>query len=288
MGQAPIAQAVNSVRGWHCDRSQSHLLHMSRKRIMKYLRYCSDPNTTSGSSEQRADLVDGRIGRHSRKSLLMMLALLAMSAAAEAQQSRDKTRRDDPSTQQLATRITKAEEALLKEYLTVVDEYYKQGAREAAVEVLQRIAVIDPKLPGIKERISSINEEMLQENGIRSDLDVSKSWTAICDVEAGRPFRLQATGDYKLDFVTTVPVTGLSTSDPRQDHIAAAPFGALIGVVLTDGKPGDPFPVNGTLEHTPKKSGQLYLRVNVPMAAKCKGDLKLQISGAVKPLPRQR
>jgi hypothetical protein len=255
---------------------------------MMYRRNSTGPEKPAERSESGTDPVAGRIRRPSRRPLLITLALLWMLSAAEGQQSRDKSRRDDLSIQQLATRITKAEEALLKEYLTVVDEYYKQGDREAAVEVLQRIAVIDPKLPGVKERINSINEEMLQENGIRSDLDVSKSWTSICEVEAGRPFRLQATGEYKLDFTTTVPVTGLSTNDPRQDHIAAAPFGALIGVVLTDGKPGDPFPVNGSLEHTPKKSGQLYLRVNVPMSAKCKGDLKLQISGAVKPLPRQR
>jgi len=255
---------------------------------MMYRRDFSGPETTAECAEHQTDCVDSRTEYHWQRSLLITLALLLMSAAAEAQQNREKTRRDDSSTQQLATRITKAEEALLKEYLTVVDEYYKQGDREAAVEVLQRVAVIDPKLPGIKERISSINEELLQDNGIRAELDVSKSWTPICEVEEGRPFRLQASGEYKLDLATTVPVIGLPTSDPRQDHIAAAPFGALIGLVLTDGKPGDPFPVNGTLEHTPKKSGQLYLRVNVPMTAKCKGDLKLQISGAVKPLPRQR
>ena len=71
-------------------------------------------------------------------------------------------------------------------------------------------------------------------------------------------------------------------------HVAVAPFGALIGVVVTDGKPGDPFAVNAGVEHTSKKGGLLYLRVNVPASARCKGDIKIQVSGGVKPLKAKR
>jgi hypothetical protein len=57
---------------------------------------------------------------------------------------------------------------------------------------------------------------------------------------------------------------------------------------MTDGKPGDPFVVNATLEHTPKQGGNLFLRVNVPATAKCKGDIKLQVSGGVKAIGKKR
>lgn len=218
-----------------------------------------------------------------------ILLLLTSTASGQSKSSdRDKTRREEPTGQELATRLTKAEESLLKEYLDVADTFYRQGDRDSAIDVLQKVMHIAPKRADIQQRMDSIREEMMQENGLRTELDVSKSWLPVCEVEEGKPFRLTATGDYKLDYTTTVPVTGLSTANPQTDHIAAAPFGALIGVILTDGKPGEPFAVNATLEHKPKKGGQLYLRVNVPAAAKCKGELKLQLSGGVQPLEKKR
>ena len=132
-----------------------------------------------------------------------------------------------------------------------------------------------------------INEELLQENGIKMEMDVSNGWVPVCEVEEGKPFRIAVVGEYKLDLTTPVPLTGLSTSDPAKDHVAVAPFGALIGLVMTDGKPGEPFAVTAGMEHKPKKGGQFFLRVNVPVIAKCKGDLKLQVSGAVKPLAKR-
>ena len=107
-------------------------------------------------------------------------------------------------------------------------------------------------------------------------------------MEEGKPFRLAAVGEYKLEYSAAVPVTGLSSADPTKDHVSAGPFGALIGVVVTDGKPGEAFAVNGGLEQTPKKSGQLFLKVNVPSIAKCKGEIRIQLSGAIKsPLKRK-
>lgn len=216
-----------------------------------------------------------------------VLWLVFASGTANAQSRKDKDK-DEASERELASRVAKAEEALLREYMEVVNEYYKKGDKEAAVTVMKRVLSINPKMEGVKERISAINEELLQENGIRSEMDVSKGWVPVCEVAEGKPFRLAVVGDYKLDLNVTIPLTGLSTSDPLKDHVAVAPFGALIGLVVTDGKPGEPFPVNGGVEHTAKKGGQLFLRVNVPAAARCKGDLKLQISGGVAPLGKKK
>lgn len=217
--------------------------------------------------------------------------LLTLSSSARAQsreRDKDRERGDGPTELQLETRLSKAEESLLREYMDIANEYYKQDDKEASLTVLQKVAKLNPKMEGLNQRIDGIQEELLQANGLKSELDVSKSWALICDVEEGKPFRLSATGDYKMDYTTTIPLTGLSTSDPALDHVAVAPFGALIGVVVTDGKPGEPFAVNGGVEHSSKKSGQLYLRVNVPVAAKCKGEIRIQASGAVKSLKVKR
>ena len=222
--------------------------------------------------------------------VLVILFLAALSDSAFAQskdRDKNKDRNDGVSETELAARLTKAEELLLKEYKEVVNEHYKQGRKENAIDVLQRMMSINPKMEGVEDQIKLINEELLQENGIKMEMDVSKGWVPICEVEEGKSFRITVVGDYKLDLTTPVPLTGLSTSDPAKDHVAVAPFGALIGLVMTDGKPGEPFAVNAGLEQKPKKGGQLFLRVNVPIIAKCKGELKLQASGAVKPIGKR-
>ena len=222
--------------------------------------------------------------------IVVVLFLAAMSDSAFAQskeRDKNKDRKDGASETELAARLTKAEELLLKEYKEVVNEHYKQGRKENAIDVLQRMMAINPKMEGVEDQIKLINEELLQENGIKMEMDVSNGWVPICEVEEGKAFRIAVVGDYKLDLTTPVPLTGLSTSDPAKDHVAVAPFGALIGLVMTDGKPGEPFAVNTGVEQKPKKGGQLFLRVNVPIIAKCKGELKLQASGAVKSIGKR-
>ena len=222
--------------------------------------------------------------------ILVVLFLAALSDSTFAQskdRDKNKDRKDGASETELAERISKAEELLLKEYKEFVTEHYKQGRKDSAIEVLQRIAAINPTMDGVQDQIKMINEELLQENGIKMEMDVSNGWVPVCEVEEGKPFRIAVVGEYKLDLTTPVPLTGLSTSDPAKDHVAVAPFGALIGLVMTDGKPGEPFAVTAGMEHKPKKGGQFFLRVNVPVIAKCKGDLKLQVSGAVKPLAKR-
>ncbi|MGV2333073.1 MAG UNVERIFIED_CONTAM: hypothetical protein LVR18_02750 [Planctomycetaceae bacterium] len=220
---------------------------------------------------------------------LLLLACFALSSPVFAQtKARDTKKGKDSSAspQQLEARISKAEEQLLDEYLSVANEYYKQGEREQSIVVLERVAQINPKLEGIRQRIQGIREELIQENGLKLEFDTSKQWLALAEVEEGKPFRLIAAGEYKLDLTSSVSLTGLSTSDPAKDHLSNAPFGALVGLVFTENKPGDPFLINGSVEHTPKKSGTLYLRINVPATAKCRGDIKVQVSGGVKPLAK--
>ncbi|MFN9718729.1 MAG: hypothetical protein ACK58L_08560 [Planctomycetota bacterium] len=201
---------------------------------------------------------------------------------------RDRGKKEDPNAQDLAKRLSKAEELLLTEYTEVANEYYKKGEREAASQVLKRILEINPKQEGIQKQIDSINEELLQENGLKVRFDVANRWMPVCEVEEGKPIRIKATGDYKLDLTTPVPLTGLSTKDPGTDYIPVAPFGALFGVVVTGDKPGEPFAITDSMELTPRKSGVLIVRVNTPAAAKCKGDLELQLSGAVKAATKRR
>lgn len=212
---------------------------------------------------------------------------LMLLNSVDAQSARE--RRDQPSEKQLQARAEKAEETLLKELTEIAAELQKQGQKEQCLAILEKIDRLNPQTPGLRDRMSAIREEMLSENGISVDLDTSKGWVGpLAEVESGKPFRIAASGEYKLNLSATMPLTGIPTADPGKDPISEAPFGALIGLIVTDGKPGAPFPVNAGLEMTPKKSGMLFLRVNVPLTAKCTGSLKIQFSGGIKPVAIRR
>lgn len=223
-------------------------------------------------------------------TVLLACSLCCSSLSAQSR-DRDAKKKDagdkSASPQQLESRISKAEEQLLEEYLEVANEYYKQDQKELSIAVLERITKINPQMPGIRQRMYGIREELLQENGLKLDFDTGKIWLPVAEVQEGRGLRVVVAGEYKLDLTTPVTLAGLPTGDPAKDHFGGVPFGAVIGMVFTDGKPGDPFLVGGAVEYTPKKSGTLFLRVNVPATAKCRGDLKVQISGAIQPVAKK-
>lgn len=219
--------------------------------------------------------------------LVTLLTMIILPITANAQSAKE--RRDQLSEKQLQLRAERAEEALLKELTEIAVELQKQGQREQCLTVLERIEHINPSVPGVKEKISLIREELISENGTSFDLDTSKGWGGpVVEVESGKPFRIAVTGDYRLNINAILLPTGISTEDPSRDPVREAPFGSVIGLIVTDGKPGTPFNVGAGLEMTPKKSGTLFLRTNVPLAAKCTGTLKVQLSGSIRSLSSRR
>lgn len=217
----------------------------------------------------------------------VVCGLLLLLSEAAAQSARD--RRDQSSDKQLQARLEKAEETLLRELTEIADEFQKQGQREAALQVLEKIERLDPSATWPKERRQALQDELLSRNAFTAEIDTARGWgSPLAEVEGGKPFRIAASGEYRFNWNTLIPVTGLPREDPGRDYVAEVPFGALMGLIVTDGKPGTPFPVNAELETTPKKSGVLFLRVNTPMAAKCTGTLKVQLSGNLKALTARR
>ena len=222
--------------------------------------------------------------------LFVAFAGFIVQSIAMGQSSRDRRRDEDPpSARSLEVRMQKAEEALVNEYKEVAIEYYNQDEKEKAIDLLGRLRKLAPEMPGLEDQIKAIREEMMQANGLEVEIDTSKSWgSAVAEVEEGKAFRLSAAGDYKIKYETTVSLEGLPTEDETLHHVEGIPFGALIGVVVSDGKIGKPFAVKSELEHAPKKSGQLFLRVNVPGDVRCTGKIKIRMSGAVTPISRRR
>ncbi|MEZ6063862.1 MAG: hypothetical protein R3C19_26240 [Planctomycetaceae bacterium] len=222
-----------------------------------------------------------RVPRSARAALFLTVAVCVLPPLTCAQ-SRDRRRDDAPTARELQTRTEKAEEALVDEYKDIASEFYRQGEKEMALDLLDRLMKLDPKMPGLKERIAAIREEMLQANETELEIDTSKGWgVPIALVEKDKPFRIASAGDYRIKYETSLTVEGLNPKDPGVDLVEGIAFGALIGVIATDGKIGDPFTVKSSVEYTPKNSGQLFLRVNVPAEVRCTGKLKVRLSGAV-------
>ena len=198
-------------------------------------------------------------------------------------QSSRKRDQDPPSERSLEMRLEKAEESLVTEYKDVANELYKQGNKERAMQMLQRLKQLNPKLDGLNDHIKSMREELMQQNPNELEVDTRKgTWEFVGDVLEDRAFRIGAKGETKLSFTASVGVEGLVTDEDSADYLPSAPLGCLIGVVVVDGKPEKPFPVLGELEHTPKKSGKFYVKVNVPAGCRCSGKIKLQVTGYIR------
>ncbi|MCP4172774.1 MAG: hypothetical protein GY758_18590 [Fuerstiella sp.] len=215
-----------------------------------------------------------------RATVVVCGCSILMQAVANAQTSRDRKRDEDqPSAKALEVRLEKAEEALVNEYKDVAIEFYKQGDKEKSMKMLHRLRQLSPQTNGLKERIGAISEELMQENAADLEVDTRKTWELVGEVSEGKPFRIQAAGEYKMTFITTVTVDGMQEQKDSTEFLHDAPLGCLLGIIVSDGKPGKPFPVKSELEYTPKKNGQFFLKVNVPPGTRCIGKLKIHASG---------
>lgn len=222
-----------------------------------------------------------------RATVLVCICGLVINAAAMAQ-SRDRKRDGEATTAKaLELRLEKAEQALVDEYKVAAEELHKQGDKEKAMALLQRLKQLNPKLEGLNQRMEAINEELMAENEDDLEIDTRYTeWKLVGDVVDGKPFRLQATGEYRMTYTAFVGVEGIQPDEKAKDHIAGAPVGCLLGVIVSEGKDGTmkagtPFPVGAAIEQTPKKGGKLFLKMNVPEGTKCTGKIKVKVSGYI-------
>ena len=142
---------------------------------------------------------------------------------------------------------------------------------------------VDSKLPGLKEKLSQINDQILAVNEIDFDLDVSKAWVP-AGVATVKDRQVRIETDLEYTFTTTLKVgaAGFPTADPANDLVPGVEVGALVGVLTINGKPGKPFGIRGKYENTFKEEGQLFLKINAPNGHKSTGKLKVKLSGFVR------
>lgn len=218
-----------------------------------------------------------------RATVVVCGCCLLIQAVANGQSSRNRNKNEEPDLKDIEQRLLKAEESLIAEYKDAVADVYGQGEKIKAMQLLKRLKQLSPKLQGLGEKIEEIEEELMQENAGQFELDTKKNeWTAVGNIAKDKPFRLQAAGNFKLS-IRSAPadVNGLLTEQDSGDFHPDVPLGSLMALIVTDGKPGKPFPVGAKLEHTPRKNGTLYLKMNVPNGTLCTGKIKIGVSGNI-------
>lgn len=252
--------------------------------------------------------------RHFASSLQVSLLLIfSVVSFNDAHGQSDRRRRDDaPSARVLESRVEKAEESLVGEYKEVAEEFYRQGDREKAVALLKRLSSLNPTMPGLKDEIQKIQNELLAENPGELTFDTRKQvWLPVGRVQKGKPVRLQCTGEYKLTFSATLMADGMkkpirqsSVGDASQRRRAGTndkgkksdkpqrteediyfvenlPLGCLAGVIVDGTQLSEPFRIGTETSLNPKSDGMLIIKTNLPEGVRCTGKLELAFSGYI-------
>lgn len=194
-----------------------------------------------------------------------------------AQSSKSKPKK---STKTIDVRAQRSVDQFVREAGALAREYEDVGQFEKSRKLLESIEKVKPGIKGVKEKIKRLNESLLSSNSFEFEIDPSQGWGAPrARVYKGKKFRLQSAGSYQFITNHRIGPEGFSTEDPKSDMVAGIRCGALMGLIVTNGKPGRPFSIGSGREMSPKDDGFLFVRVNAPPKNKNTGTVQVQISG---------
>ena len=195
------------------------------------------------------------------------------------------------------SRATKVDEPFLHTAFGIAAEYENAGDVARAVDYLHAMSLLKPGQPIIEEKLKQLREQIMSANDFSFEYEPTTSWgKPVAYVRAGKPFRIASQGEYKLSITSTVGSGGFPEDDGKSELIDDVPLGKLTGIILdersqTTGpvkkgkgkgkKKPMPFEIGSGLDITPKKSGYLFLKVNLPSQSQSSGSLLVQLSGYV-------
>lgn len=189
------------------------------------------------------------------------------------------------NTKSLDQRADSMTTTFVRDANALADDYLEAGHPEKAIAVLQAVLNLNPNENTIRQKVNQISEQMLSANEYTVDVNANSGWEKSGMLVAdGKAFRVVVEGTYRLDLSGTVGPAGWSDKDPVKDFVAGFPCGALMGVIVNrENKSGKPFLIGAANDITPRESGMLLMRVNLPNGHKSNGKLKVTLSGHVAP-----
>ncbi|WP_166823316.1 hypothetical protein [Thalassoroseus pseudoceratinae] len=213
-----------------------------------------------------------------REILWSFLIVTVASGALSAQQKSSVTALD--------AKAKKAVESFSREIFVIAKEYEDEGELEKAKSILETLSEVHPDLKGLKEKIKSLDEEILSSNDFEIGWTPASVWkTPVARVAKGKTFRVQVAGAYRMSANLNMTANGIPQGKSIDSALNAAPFGSLVGVIMPldkkKAKNTEPFPIGDGKDINPKTSGFLYIRVNLPPGSRPTGKLDLKFSGYV-------
>lgn len=197
----------------------------------------------------------------------------------------------NPELRTIDQKASKVQDEFVKGAVDLARDYERAGDIERAIALLEAVIKVQPELDVVAQKIEELKEQVLAANDYKIDIDADGNWgKPLGYVRAGRPFRIQVTGSYRLTTALQVGPEGFPTGDNIQtDMLGGVPCGAVAGLVVgrergrtgEQDKPGAPFNVGQGTEVVPKESGYVFLKVNVPPGSKCSGKLNIRLSGYI-------
>jgi len=188
------------------------------------------------------------------------------------------------NTKALDIQADQMQSTFTKEAEELAGKYFDAGYPDKAKALLESVLAVNPEAPNIQQKLDKVKEGILTSNEFEVELNPSQGWKPSgVMVEEKRPVRIKAEGTYRFETGSSgITAAGFPEKDAGEDMIPGIPCGALMGVVIGDGKPGKPFLIGELLENfNPKESGMLLLRINAPPGNKNSGKLRITISGNV-------
>ncbi len=203
------------------------------------------------------------------------------------------------NTASLNTKAEKLQNEYARGAVDLAVEYEKAGDPASAIALLDGVSKIMPNAPGLKEKLKSLQDDVLSAGETALTIDAPTDWVPVAQVREGAAFRLAAAGSYRISMSGSATVDGLPPGDAAAGLMAEQPLGALIGAYLDPSavraRPGRErnkkdmpkvFPVGtgGEIERTADQTGLLMVRLNLPPGAKVTGKLKVMLSGQIVPI----
>lgn len=197
--------------------------------------------------------------------------------------SKTGSKRPIANTKTLDVKYDQIQVEFLKQADELASQYVEAGHLEKAKTLLKSALALNPQAQSLQKKLDQIEENILNANDIEVSVNPSHSWEpAQAMVFENQEVRFQVEGNYKVELSMPADADGFPEKDQNKDLIPGMPFGALMGVIVGNGKPGKPFLIGDGRDFTPKETGLLFFRVNVPIGNKNTGKLKVLISGHVK------
>lgn len=210
----------------------------------------------------------------------------APMAKAQSAKSKPKLKPLSASeVRQIDVRLEKLQETFETESTAIIEGFERSGQYERAKSLLEVILKLDPKNQRVAQRISELDDRILERTESERRFEVTGEWTLVGTVIKDKPARIEASGEYKLNLpAATLGPAGFPSGDLEHDLQPEIPAGALMGMIVTESnikekKPPPPFAIKTKYDFTPAQQGGLYLRMNLPPGSKSTGELKLKLYG---------